>query len=140
MPESRLQTAYWPAAGYAKHLESAAGLRAPSEAYQILSAIDSQSIGSMHYRCNLYCFRSCHTILQICKSCNFLKIAISFRSGCDFEATKLSSPEQNVKVTSTREYSQICVACVADRASRLDETHISILDDRLAPTGCKFSF
>ena len=30
-----------PAAGYAKHLESAAGLRAPSEAYQMRSAIDA---------------------------------------------------------------------------------------------------
>ena len=30
-----------PAAGYAKHLESAAGLRAPSEAYQVMSAIDA---------------------------------------------------------------------------------------------------
>ena len=35
MPNARLRgpTADWPAAGYAKHLESAAGLRAPSEAY-----------------------------------------------------------------------------------------------------------
>ena len=43
MPDARLRrpTADWPAAGYAQHLESSAGLRAPSEAYQVLSAIDA---------------------------------------------------------------------------------------------------